>query len=286
MKYAKSGQVRFENMKLDELKKKSKAEKEFNKNLMYVQRINDLKREERISKAINDNSSNQLKISLVAGKAHYFNFKVFNPTEIDEVYQVVITPEFENLKQTKLTLISNHTEWKSICRTKNLMPPKDFNIVSVNNYFQMSGKEETPLCFKLVSMDTNTTNIGYTVWITKKTGQPLYQLKVTIVKVFEIIDNSFFFSVPAQRTTSLELPNPFPKDVDLLRAALENSLIDNETIVLKHNELRNNLHFKYKADQPGFNDKFRFYVYTDLYRSELQSTWLITIKSLEWYIIK
>ena len=268
MKYSKNQQtVKFPQNKIEEIKQKQEIVGEFYKNLTYIQKIRDFKKEETISKAINSNTRNTISISLVLGRPHLFNLAVFNPYETEELFQIILGEKGSednknhDINSLPVRVVNDPDEWSYSCSNYGFIKPADFNIISSKNVFVIGPGETIPLLFKILSYDIRLSDSNYLIWIYRTNGQPQYCLNVIVKEVFQLVDHSFRYYVPEHKIENISIPNPFKYDKMKTNNLLENYYSTDKSVGLTLDKKTNNFIFKYKSPSEGNSIDFNIIFY-------------------------
>jgi hypothetical protein len=299
MKYASGGssnlsQMMFSDNKLSEMKVKQEMENQFYKTLNYANRLKEMKKKDILTKTIQDNNKNNLSVSLILGQPFFTNFVIHNNTEQDELLQLIVTRTSEENQEMKhkqqndkikesndsVSIINSPEEWKYLTENYGLIRPNDYQSISPQNYLVIKPNESIPVLVKLLSYDEKVSNASYNIWVYKKSGQPLYFLNVTIIKVFPIIDHLFRYFMPENRYGTVKIPNPFKYDKSKTQKVLDNYISTDTMINLQLDPATNDFYFKGKMQSEGYKNEFFVFLYLDNHRGSLYSTWKFEINSL------
>jgi hypothetical protein len=274
---------------LQELKNKQDKENEFFKTLNYAHRLKEIKKKEIISKTIQDSNKISLNLSLIMGQPFLTNFVIHNNYEHDELLHLVVTKNEKEAEKGKLqkqdstiTIVNSPEEWKSLTEKNFLVRPNDYSCISPQNYLVIRPNESIPLLLKILSYDENISNGEFTLWVYKKSGEPLYFLSVTIVKVFSLIDHSFRYFMPEGRHITLKVPNPFKQDSSRTSKLLENYYCTDSNLNLQLDPTTNDFFYKLKINAEGFRHEFIIFFYLNSSKVNLFSTWRFEIHSCKW----
>ena len=284
-------------------------------------------KENKIKQAIFDfnKNSNNLIISLIQGEPHYFNFIIHNDSSIEQQYFIKISSDnnkyIDDNEEKILSFISNAEEWEYITMIKNLKIPNNYNSISENGYFILGPKKTIPILFKCLSyksfngfekeFQTNHTAIIYNI-----KGSIKYYLKVTIEKVFPLIDFEFYYRIPKGTNKNIEFINPYKnsnisKSKQLLKNCIfingnkkiyhvpkiemnektnefyfifnynsdfsDNNIITTTDILSKNNKANNS-----KIDMDLSNNKKLLFLYKDKFRAQLLLTYRFYILAYEY----
>ena len=296
MKHVNNSQsIIMENNRIEEIKKKQEIEGKFYKTLTYVQKAKDLKKSDILGKMITDNSKNNLSVSLIAGKPHYVYFLVHNSFVNEEIFQIIITkPEIQEESKnnvikkdtkekdalTSIKVINDPAEWKFVCETEHLAKPQDYNLITAQNYLLVKSDDVVPVLLKLTSFDMNMSNGNFQIWVNQKNGQPLYCLNVTLVKVVNLVDHVFNFSLPESKISTVKLTNPFKKDPYKTDQIKKNYYCTDSKVHLEIDTTTDDFYFKYPVPYEGSSREIDFYFYNDKYQSSTIMNWRVNIFAL------
>lgn len=293
LKSAESEVLRIDREKLDELKMKQVMDDQFYNALNLANRLKFLKRNSIIEKTIQENNNNTLNISLISGKAHYFNYLITNPFNFDENFKIIISSNTDkemknsNLLQEETIQIINRSEiWEEILNEEkehNLIAPKDYYHLSINLNFILKPGETIPILVKLLSYDTSISNKNFTIWIYRSNQQPLEFLSINIIKVFNIIDHKFVFNIPDNRISTLRIPNPYKSDINKSNLIIDNQISSNIAFHLNLDPTTRDFLIRFKPNEINNNkiENFFIYLYLNKLKSEILFTFEITVSMLE-----
>lgn len=307
---------KIEKERLYELKEKQEKEDKYFETLNKANKIKELKKERLIKQVIEENNKNQLSISLIAGKAHYFNYVIKNESDIEENFHLVISSNTNintnnynmsmTINEETVSIIKDPHIWRHITLTERnyLLAPinNDYDCISENNFFILKPNEKIPLLIKLLSYDNLINNKSFTIWIYK--GKEVMEyLSITIVKVINIIDHKFDFNIPDNRNSNITIPNPFEKkpifhnqqkekvienshlknNIDISQCIVDYQITSNSAYTLQLDSSSNNYLIKVKPGEVNDNKKIKFYLflYKDQYRINNILNWEVTINLLE-----
>ena len=184
-------------------------------------------KENKIKQTIMDfnKNSNNLTISLIQGEPHFFNFIIHNDSSIEQKYFIKISSsnnKYIDNEEKILSFIYDAEEWEYITMIKNLKIPNNYHSISENGYFILGPKKTIPILFKCLSyksfsglekeFQTNHTAIIYDI-----KGSIRYYLKVTIEKVFPLIDFEYYYRIPKGTNKNIEFINPY-KNSNILKS--------------------------------------------------------------------
>jgi len=289
MKYANQSigkNLSFPEEKLQQYQLKQEKEMEFYKTLNYVNRIKEFKRNEVLTKTIQEYNKNSLNISLILGQPFYNNFVIHNPTEEDELLHLVITkagdeknPGDNSTSDHSVRIVSRPEEWRYVTEKYKLIRPNDYQSIS-QNYLIVKSNESIPILIKILSFDEKTANSNYIVWVYKKNGQPLYFLSITIVKVFPVIDHAFRYHLPQNRYVNVKFPNPFKFEKSKTQKVMDNYICTDVTTIIALDPESNDFCFKAKIMDEGLKNYFYLLLYLDSYQSNLIATWKFELNSI------
>lgn len=282
--------------KLQELKTKQEKEDKYFNTLELASKIKQIKKNKQIQSTIESSSKNSMNITVIAGDPFFFNYIITNKCESEQSFHVVISKPNElskNEPEIPVKLVNDKLIWSHIVNEEKnlLLAPnnQDYDCISDDNYFLLKPEEKIPLLFKVLSIDTNTANKCYTIWIYKG-SEPIEYLQLTIVKVLNIVDHKFEFNCPDNRSSVISIPNPFKMQImnynqrtNLTDVILKNQLSNHYYYRLDNDPTNNDFIIKYKPGEINNNSEFNFFIYLYLneMRTKLYSTWEINIRTLE-----
>ena len=280
MKYSKNPEnIKISPTKIEEIRKRQEHVGEFYQNLNNIQRIREFKKDEILSKTVNDNTRNALTLSLVMGKPHLFTLLVNNPYDSEELFQIIIGEKSNNEDKTQnpIRIISDTDEWAYYCDYFGCVKPKDYNIISSKNVFLIQSGETIPILFKLLTYDLTLSNSNFLIWVYKNNGHPQFSLNLNIVEVFPLTDHVFRYYLPENKYENIVIPNPFKYDKIKTNNILNNYYCTEKVVSLSLEPKTNNFLIKYKTPfEENFND-FHIFFYNDKYFSQVELNWKVVV---------
>ena len=280
--YSLGSKIQIEEQKLNDLKQKQANDEKFIDTLKACEQIRDFNRSEILSKVSQENHKNVYKISLILGQPIYFNYNVFNDSSSEELCHITIdkiNKKKDNKNSNKIVqVLSTPLEWRTIVEKEKLKRPNSYEVISDQLDMIIKPGETIPLVIKLLSFIVNREEENYSITISKKNGQPLFNLLINIKKVFPIYDHIFHYYCPLDnRMQKIILKNPFnPSKTERM---LNNLVISDNSIALALDE--NTHDFYFSITQDDYENDFVIFFYADKERTNLYLTWKIEIDWIE-----
>ena len=223
-----------------------------------------------------------------------------------------------NFKDNIVRLVTDSKEYEYITILKGLKIPndQDYNCISKDGHVIVEPHQSVPLLFKCISYkclngyDDNSQS-KYSVFIYNQNNIPQYFLNVNILKVFPIIDFEFYYNVEEKKLSQIKFFNPFKYDTSKSQELLKthhfiNSLDKNSDINIKLDPLTNNFFFYFNnltnladnqmslnspeaknlyqnnnVELSANNNRRLLFLYKDIYRAQLLSTFNFLIKAYD-----
>ena len=223
-----------------------------------------------------------------------------------------------NFRDNIVRLVTDPKEYKYITILKGLKIPNGHNYsrISKDGHVIVEPHQSIPLLFKCISYknvqgyDDNIES-KYNIFMYNENDIPQYFLNVNIIKVFPIIDFNFYFNVEEKKLSQIKFINPFKYDLMKTQNLLNthhflNSLDKNSDINIKLDPLNNDFYFYFNnltnlADNQvnlnsneaknlyqtnnvdlSINNKKRLlFLYKDIYRAQLLTTFNFLINAYE-----
>ena len=287
MKYARNPEnIKINPTKIEEMKKKQEHVGEFYKNLNTIQKIREFKKEEILSKTVNENTRNSLTLSLVVGKPHIFSLLVNNPYDHEQLFQIIIGEKSMNDEKSNhlIRVVADSEEWSYYCEQFSYIKPKDYNIISSKNVFLIQSGETIPIMFKLLTYDISLSNSNHIIWVYRNNGYPQFSLNLNINEVFPLTDHIFRYYLPENKYENVLIPNPFKFDKNKTNNLITNYHCTDKSVSISLEPKTNNFLIKYKVPLEGnFND-FDIFFYNDKYFSQIELNWKIFIYGVLKYL--
>ena len=223
-----------------------------------------------------------------------------------------------NFRDNIVRLVTDPKEYEYITILKGLKIPNGHNYsrISKDGHVILEPHQSVPLLFKCISFknvqgyDDNIES-KYNIFMYNENDIPQYFLNVNIIKVFPIIDFNFYFNVEEKKLSQIKFINPFKYDLMKTQNLLNthhflNSLDKNSDINIKLDPLNNDFYFYFNnltnlADNQvnlnsneaknlyqtnnvdlSINNKKRLlFLYKDIYRAQLLTTFNFLINAYE-----
>ena len=223
-----------------------------------------------------------------------------------------------NFRDNIVRLVTDPKEYEYITILKGLKIPNGHNYsrISKDGHVIVEPHQSIPLLFKCISYknvqgyDDNIES-KYNIFMYNENDIPQYFLNVNIIKVFPIIDFNFYFNVEEKKLSQIKFINPFKYDLMKTQNLLNthhflNSLDKNSDINIKLDPLNNDFYFYFNnltnlADNQvnlnsneaknlyqtnnvdlSINNKKRLlFLYKDIYRAQLLTTFNFLINAYE-----
>ena len=286
-----------EELRLKELKKKEMLEEQLN----LTRAIRSELKSTILSKVTQDLFKSEIEISLIQGQPIYFNYSIFNDSDSEELYQIIINKVNENdmnkgnilydqlsnntnVNQLKeiyqegntVSVVYNPEEWARIVNTERLDFPSDYNIFSQDLFFSIQPNERIPILIKLLSYRENKREEQFNLYITKKDGRPHFLLNIKIKSIFPIYDHVFHYHLPCNTYQKVLLVNPF-KSSQKKTMEILNYYQPTDIQVHLSQEENKEFSFMYNTNEEGFVHKFILFLYSDEFKNNLYLTWKFEI---------
>ena len=302
-KYNNTNGMSLEELKLKELKQKQML----NEKLQQTQTIREQMKPNILSRVQQDVFKNEFEISLIQGQPLYLNYTIFNDSDSEELFHIVIDrvnnindmnnntlyDKFSintntNFNQTKelykegnvVSIVNNPEEWARIVNIERLETPNDYNIFSEDLYFSIQQNERLPILIKLFSFRENSKEDDYNLYIYKKDGRPHFLLNIKIKSIFPIYDHIFHYHLPCNTYQKVILVNPF-KSSQKKTMEILNYYQQTDIQVNLAQEENKEFSFMYNTNEEGFIHEFILFLYSDEFKNNLYLTWKFEINCHE-----
>ena len=283
----------MEELKLKELKKKQILAEQLNQ----TKTIREQLKPEILSRVTHDVFKSEFEISLIQGQPIYFNYSIFNDSDYEEQYHIVINrvnnrddinntnylgDKFSNNTNQNneigsiVSIVSNSEEWANIVNTERLEPPSDYAIFSKDLYFPMQPNEKIPILIKLLSYRENQKEDEYNLYIHKNDGRPHFLLNIKIKSTFPIYDHIFHYHLPCSTYQKVFLVNPF-KSSQKKTMEILNYYQQTDIQVNLAQEENKEFSFMFNTNEEGFIHEFILFLYSDEFKNNLYLTWKFEI---------
>ena len=223
-----------------------------------------------------------------------------------------------DFKDNIVRLVTDPKEYEYITKLKGLKIPKghDYSCVSKDGHVIVEPHQSIPLLFKCISFKNvqgynDNVQSKYNIFMYNENNIPQYFLNINIIKVFPIIDFNFYFNIEEKKLSQIKFINPFKYDLMKTQNLLSthhflNSLDKNSDINLKLDPLNNDFYFNFnnltnladnqtnlnseearnlyktsKVDLSSNSRKRLLFLYKDIYRAQLLTTFNFLINAYE-----
>ena len=292
-------------MSIEELKLKELRKKQFLDEKLYQTKIiRDQLKPSVLSRVNQEVFTSDFEISLIQGQPIYFNYSIFNDSDEEELYHIVINKvnnneinkeknlydnlsnkinnnnnssnELYNENNNIVSIIHNPEEWTRIVNFERLDSPHDYKIFSQDLYFPIQKNERIPILIKLLSYRENTREDDYILYIYKRDGRPHFLLNIKIKSIFPIYDHIFHYHLPCNTYQKVIFANPFKtsqkKTMDILNYYQQTDIQVN--LALEENK---EFSFMFNTNEEGFIHDFILFLYSDEFKNNLYLTWKFEI---------
>jgi hypothetical protein len=288
----------MEELKLKELKKKQMLDEK----LYQTKTIREQLKPSILSKVTQDVFKSEFQISLIQGQPLYFNYAVFNDSDSEELYHIVIDKVnnsnenvYENNSSSNfnneiykegniITIINNPEEWARIVTIERLEPPSDYNVFSKDLYFSIQKNERIPILIKLLSYREYEKENEFNLFIYKNDGRPYFLLNIKIKSIFPIYDHIFHYHLPCNTYQKILLVNPF-KSSQKKTMEILNYYQSTDIQVNLAQETTKEFSFMFNTNEEGFIHEFILFLYSDEFKNTLYLTWKFEIHCHEIIIL-
>ena len=293
--------MNIEELKLRELKQKQILDEK----LYQTRTIRDHMKPDILSRVTQDMFKSEFEISLIQGQPLYFNYSIFNDSDSEELYHIVIDKVNKineniydkysnntNINQTNeiykegniISVINNPEEWARIVNIERLEPPSDYNVFSKDLYFPIQSNERIPILIKLLSYRENPREDEYNLYIYKNDGRPNFLLNIKIKSIFPIYDHIFHYHLPCNTYQKILLVNPF-KSSQKKTMEILNYYQSTDIQVNLAQEPSKEFSFMFNTNEEGFIHEFILFLYSDEFKNNLYLTWKFKINCHELIIL-
>ena len=285
----------MEELKLKELQKKQILDEK----LYQTKVIREQLKPSILSRVTQDVFKSEFQISLIQGQPLYFNYSVFNDSDSEELYHIIIDKvnnindnnnlydkysNNTNINQTKeiykegniVSVVYNPEEWARIVNIERLDFPSDYSIFSQDLYFPIQPNEKIPILIKLLSLRESRNEDEYNLNIYKRDGRPHFLLNIKIKSIFPIYDHIFHYHLPCNTSQKVILVNPF-KSSQKKTMEILNYYDRTDINVNLAQEENKEFSFNFNTNEEGFIHKFILFLYSDEFKNNLYLTWKFEI---------
>ena len=268
---------------LDEIKLKEMKQKQIlNEQLFQTKTIRAQMKPEILSKVTHDVYKSEFSISLIQGQPLYFNYKIFNDSDQEELFHIIIDKvnkgEKELLTEVKTVSVVNvPEEWARIVNLERLEIPNDYSIFSKDLYFSLQPNEKIPILIRLLSYRENFGEDEYNLYVNKKDGRTHFLLNIKIKNIFPIYDHIFHYHLPCSTYQDIILVNPFKSSQKKTMEILNYYQCTDIQVNLSQEKKNKEFVFKYNTNEEGFIHEFLIFLYSDEFKNNLYLTWKFKI---------
>ena len=288
--------------KLNEIKQKQLAEEKFLSTLRACEQIRSEQKREILAKVSHGMHRNCFNISLIQGQPIFFNYIIYNETNTEETYHIVI--EKNNNPNTSISqeamsdekssnfnsnlggssnivsVITNPNEWAKIISDEKLKIPDNYNIITKDLFFTLNPNQSLPLLIKLLSYRENSKEDEYTLIVNKENDAPRFFLSIKVNNVFPIYDHIFHYYLPCSSYQKIIFVNPF-KNSQIKTMQILDYLECTDINVRLSMEENKDFSFMYNTNEEGFIHEFIIFLYNDEFKHKLYLTWKFEINCEE-----
>ena len=244
-----------------------------------------------LSKVTHDVFKSEFNISLIQGQPLYFNYDIFNDSNNEELFNIVINKvnkikdnneidkgEKELFTEGKIVSVVNvPEEWARIVNSERLEQPNDYNIFSNDLYFALRPNEHLPILIRLLSYRENFEEEEYNLYVNKKNGRTHFLLNIKIKNIFPIYDHIFHYHLPCNSYQDVILVNPFKSSQKKTMEILNYYQCTDIQVNLSQEKENKEFVFKFNTNEEGFVHKFLLFLYSDEFKNNLYLTWKFEI---------
>ena len=290
----------IEELKLLELKQKQMLEEK----LDQTRAIRETMKPNILKRVTQDMYKSTFDISLIMGQPLYFNYSIFNESNSEELYHIVIDKVMsgeainntllndnnssntyvnqsnELYKEFAVSIVNNPEEWARIVNMEGLKSPNEYNIFSNDLYFPIQPNETLPILIKLLSYRESFREDEYNLYIYKKDGRPIFLLNIKIKSIFPIYDHIFHYHLPCNTYQKIILVNPFKSSIKKTMEIL-NYYQSTDIKVKLEQEQNKEFYFMYNTNEEGFVHEFILFLYSDEFKNNLYLSWKFEINCHE-----
>ena len=264
-----------------------KRNEEFSNQLAYISKYRDLRKKEIITKVSQETHKNEITISLIQGQPHYFNYIVSNESMNDELYHIIIEKgktqyigQYQQHESSIVRVLNAKEEWAKVVDFNKLIVPNNYDCISSDLYFSAKPNESIPLVIKVLAFEQLPSDTAFTILITKKNGQIMNCLTITIKQVFVVVDHIFQYYLPCNMEHLVSLVNPFKSHKEKVSNILEHYVCSDNTVKLFLDSVSYDFKFQFRTNEEGFLHEFYIYLYFEKTCSYLYATWKFEINAM------
>ena len=296
------GSNKSNGMNLDELRLKEMKQRQLlGENLSQTRTIREAMKPNILKRVTQDVYKSTYEISLIQGQPLYFNYSIFNESDSEELFHIVIDKVnsgdsnnnsalyYDNASNYQsseykdgdiVSVINNPEEWARIVNIERLNSPNEYNIFSNDLYFPIQSKETIPILIKLLSFREKVAEEEYNLCIYKKDGRPYFLLNIIIKSIFPIYDHIFHYHLPCNTYQKIILVNPFKSSLKKTMEIL-NYYQSTDIKVKLEQEPNKEFYFMFNTNEEGFVHEFILFLYSDEFKNNLYLSWKFKINCHE-----
>jgi len=266
-------------------------------NLSQTRTIREAMKPNILKQVTQDVYKSTFEISLIQGQPLYFNYSIFNESNSEELFHIVIdkvnssesnnnSAYFSNYQSSEnkdgdiVSVINNPEEWARIVNLERLKPANEYNIFSNDLYFPIKPNETIPILIKLLSFREKVAEEEYNLCIYKKDGRPYFLLNIIIKSIFPIYDHIFHYHLPCNTYQKIILVNPFKSSLKKTMEIL-NYYQSTDIKVKLEQEQNQEFYFMFNTNEEGFVHEFILFLYSDEFKNKLYLSWKFKIRCHE-----
>ena len=271
---------------LNEIKLREEKQKQIlDEQLFQTKNIRAQMKPEILSKVTHDVYKSEFNISLIQGQPLYFNYNIFNDSNKEELFNIIIDKVNKNNEDNKELLKEGKTvsvvnvpeEWAQIVNSERLEIPFAYNIFSNDLFFSLQPNEKLPILIKLISFRENFKEDEYNLYVNKKDGRTHFLLNIKIKNIFPIYDHIFHYHLPCNSYQDIILVNPFKSSQKKTMEILNYYQCTDLQVNLSQEKENKEFVFKYNTNDEGFVHEFLLFLYSDEFKNNLYLTWKFEI---------
>ena len=296
------GSNKSNGMNLDELRLKEMKQRQLlGENLSQTRTIREAMKPNILKRVTQDVYKSTYEISLIQGQPLYFNYSIFNESDSEELFHIVIDKVnsgdsnnnsalyYDNASNYQsseykdvdiVSVINNPEEWARIVNIERLNSPNEYNIFSNDLYFPIKSNETIPILIKLLSFREKVAEEEYNLCIYKKDGRPYFLLNIIIKSIFPIYDHIFHYHLPCNTYQKIILVNPFKSSLKKTMEIL-NYYQSTDIKVKLEQEPNKEFYFMFNTNEEGFVHEFILFLYSDEFKNNLYLSWKFKINCHE-----
>ena len=274
---------------VDEIKLKEMKQKQIlDEQMFQTKNIRMQMKPEILSKVTHDLYKSEFNISLIQGQPLYFNYDIFNDSDKEELFNIIIDKvnkiknegdkeDKELLKEKTVSVINVPEEWARIVNSERLDIPNAYNIFSNDLYFSLQPNEHLPMLIRLLSYREKFEDEEYNLYINKKDGRTHFLLNIKILNIFPIYDHIFHYHLPCNTYQDIIFVNPFKSSQKKTMEILNYYQCTDIQVNLSQEKDNKEFVFKFNTNDEGFVHEFLLFLYSDEFKNDLYLTWKFEI---------